>query len=726
MSARWIVLCAFGFLLVIGVVAGSIARADVPTSIGLTGLINMPSGRAAPEGTLYVGYSRDEPYGATYGVMQLLPGLQLSGRYTRISGVQGFTDPNTAYGSFKDKSAGFKLRLIEENAWGQGWLPEVSVGIEDVQGTSLFRSEFIAATKRIEVGSFGAIDATVGYGRKRIDGLYAGARFRPRAWPAWALVAEYDRTDYRGDLFAARTGLNQRNTGSLGLGLEYTWGPLTLQVARHQDRSSFNVSVAIPLQSREFIPKVDEVGPFAGGAWVSAAPRPTAAMWSDDRTYRQGLLSDLQTEGLRSVRMAWVQGVMSLSVSSGRYRYPSRGVGRVARLAMAYAPLETHTLEITWEASGVAGMTWTFFDTATLQRYFAGTATRADLAQAVTVSYANPDGRTLASRANDLDMALDSIALERAAGGSELRWGLARFSMESHRQTSFGVSPTLSTILNDPSGIFKYDLGVAASANVNLARGLWLRGTVQGSVLENVSDVTQLSNSALPHVRSDLALYRRAAKVKVGRLLINKFWQPAERVYVRGSAGLYEEMFAGAGAQVLYLAPGGRWAFDGAVDVLRQRDYKGTGFLSYRTHTAIASAHYRLPWIEGATATVRAGRFLAGDLGARLELKRTFKSGVEFGLWYTRTNGNDVTSPGTPDSPYFDKGLFVRIPLGTILTRDTSSSAFFSLAPWNRDVGQMVASPTDLYDLAEHSWLDNALDNDGLRGFGDIPTEDTP
>src|SRR5699024_1515985 len=124
---------------------------------------------------------------------------------------------------------------------------------------------------------------------------------------------------------------------------------------------------------------------------------------------------------------------------------------------------------------------------------------------------------------------------------------------------------------------------------------------------------------------------------------------------MRASGGIYEEMFAGAGGQALYLTRGGRWAFDASLDVLRQRDYKGTGFLSYNTHTALASAHYRLPWFEGTTATVRAGRFLAGDMGARFELKRTFKSGVQVGLWYTRTDGKDITSPGRPGSPYFDK-----------------------------------------------------------------------
>lgn len=708
--------------------AGSLAAwADTPTQLGITGLINMPSARAAEEGMWYTGYGYDKPYGALYSTLQALPDLQLTGRYTRISGVEGFSDSRgDTYGDYKDKSAGFKLRILREGAFGLDWVPDVAVGMDDVQGTRIFRSEFIAASKRFHLGELGTADATIGYGRHRIDGLYGGLRFRPKAWPSWALVAEYDRTDYRKDQGAAITGAAERKPGQFNVGLEYGWGPFHLQLARQNHGNSINMFMAIPLQQREFIPKVDETGPFPGGAWYSAAPRPTARMWAEDRHWRQGLLTALQSEGLRSVRMAWVDGVMSVSLSADRYRYPSRAVGRAARLIMAWAPLETQALEITWEVQGLAGMTWTFFDVVTLQRYFEGTASRSDLAHAVTIRYADPHGRTAASRANDLDATLDAIALERASGGTDFHWGLARFSVQSHRQSTFGIAPTFSAILNDPSGAFKYDVGLGVSANINLTHGFWLGAGVQASVFENVSSITQASDSELPHVRSDLAEYRRAAKVKLNYLMLNKFWQPAERVYLRASGGLYEEMFGGVGMQALYLAPGGRWAFDGAVDYLRQRDFKGTGFQSYKTHTVIGSAHYRLPWVEGMTLTMRAGRFLAGDVGVRLEAKRTFRSGIEFGVWYTRTNGRDETGPGSPGNPYFDKGIFMRLPLGPLLTRDTGSAAFFSLAPWNRDVGQMVASPTDLYGLAEQGWLNNALEGDGLRGFGDIPGEDLP
>jgi hypothetical protein len=134
--------------------------------------------------------------------------------------------------------------------------------------------------------------------------------------------------------------------------------------------------------------------------------------------------------------------------------------------------------------------------------------------------------------------------------------------------------------------------------------------------------------------------------------------------------------------------------------------------------TALAAFHYRMPFY-GLTGTVRAGRFLAKDSGARFEVKRRFRSGFEVGAWYTFTDGNDITSPGSPSSPYYDKGIYGSIPLNTMLTRDTQASGSFSLAPLTRDVGQMVISPADLYDLMERP-LANLNDQDGLVKLGDL------
>ncbi|MCX5590204.1 YjbH domain-containing protein [Alcaligenes endophyticus] len=690
-----------------------------PSSLGLSGLIHMPDARMEEDGLLTAGFSYARPYSAPYITLQALPFLQLSGRYTRIHGVpdKGLGEK---YGDFKDKSAGFKLRLLPENAWGY-WLPEVSVGIDDVQGTKLFNSEFIAATKRLDFG-YGTADVTVGYGRKRISGAYGGIRLGLHDLPSWRVVAEYDKNKYQLDPKAKQTGLNTRSTGNWHAALEYSWGPLTLQAGRQHNQNIYNVSLSLPLQQREFIPKSDEVGPFKDGAWAHSGPRPTLQQWQNDTLWRTSLLYNLQAEGLRNVTAAWRNGTLAITVASDRYRYASRGVGRTARIVMAYAPLETERVEITWQTMGVDGMTWSFDDATVLQRYFAGTATRADLARAVNISYADPRGISEAARANDLDDSITALVnQETAVSRNILSLTASRFG-----QSHLSLTPYLSTYLNDPSGAFKYDIGLSLGAQANLGNAWWLKGSVIGSLVENISDVTQPSNSKLQHVRSDTAEYRNAAKVKLDSLLINKYWHPAKRTYIRASAGLYEEMFGGVGMQALYLHSGGRLAWDVAVDGVRQRDYKGTGFQQYKTVTAIASMHYKLPMLEGVTATVRAGRFLARDNGVRFELSRTFKSGVEFGAWYTRTNGNDTTSPGTVSNPYMDKGIFMRIPLSSMTTRDTHSAFNFSLSPWNRDVGQMVTSPDDLYKLMRHRWLDSATDEDGLRSFGDAPTEDTP
>jgi len=102
----------------------------------------------------------------------------------------------------------------------------------------------------------------------------------------------------------------------------------------------------------------------------------------------------------------------------------------------------------------------------------------------------------------------------------------------------------------------------------------------------------------------------------------------------------------------------------------------------------------------------------------RFELKRRFQSGWQVGGWYTLTNGNDITSPGTPDNPYHDKVIFMSMPLETMMTRDTQAVAGFAIAPWTRDVGQMVVSPGDLYSILERPVLQMHM-RDGLVKVGD-------
>src|SRR5438552_1576748 len=577
------------------ILAAAPAMAAEPSVSGQTGLISMPDARFAPEGSWRTGLSFLRPYQSIWSGVSVFPWLETSFRYSRIYHVPGFAgtpqDPNfgRGYGDFKDKAFDAKLLVLPE----RGIWPAIAVGAQDIGGgTSIFRAPYAVASKQL-----GELDLSAGYGGRRIDGLFGGARWAPAAAPNWSLVAEYDAYNYKRDPFSDLSGAaSYRKEPAVGLEYRREW--FGVKAFSSHGYLGFNTYVNVPL----------------------------------------------------------------------------------------------------------------------LQRYFNGLASRDSLAPYVAIEYAKPEERheeadrseTLAAFEEPLP---EGIVVSRdgadivALRGANVLGGRVR------------VRPGLATYLNDPSGAFKFELAAVGSYDRPLGHQTFLQAESRLVVWENVSDVTQPSNSELPHVRTDIAEYKRASKFKLTRLLVNNFSQPAERVYGRLSAGIYEEMFSGFGGQVLYLGQDGGWGADLDANWVKQRDFKGWfGTRDYSTTTAIASLNYRLA--KGVTATLRAGRFLAKDEGARVELKRRFASGIEVGAWYTVTNGNDITSPGSPSSPYHDKGIFMVMPFDPLLTRDTQAAGVFALAPWTRDVGQMVVSPGDLYSILERPGV-QMHERDGLSRFGD-------
>ncbi len=121
--------------------------------MGSVGMIDMPSARMAPDGTLSVGasfFKNTEHYNASF---QVLPWLETSFRY---SGLNNY-DPT--FPVYWDRSFAMKARL-----WNEGeYLPGVAVGINDLVGTGVYSGEYLVASKQ-----FGPFDATMGIGWGRL------------------------------------------------------------------------------------------------------------------------------------------------------------------------------------------------------------------------------------------------------------------------------------------------------------------------------------------------------------------------------------------------------------------------------------------------------------------------------------------------------------------------------------------------------------------------------
>jgi membrane-associated phospholipid phosphatase len=673
----------------------------------------MPNASVEKDGTFSVGYSYDSPYGSTWATATILPFLQVTGRYVSINGIPGFTDVSGQYGSdygrFKDKVVDAKIRLWEESSWR----PAVSVGATDLLGTELFKGQYLVATK-----TFGAaknIEASIGYGRKRPQGLFAGARWAPSIAPNWALVAEYDANNYANDFMAAQTDAGQRRKGP-AVGVEYRWGWLGAQIARHSDHFSANAYVTIPFSQREFLPKLMEPKAFEQ---KDAPPRASMADWQKDGRPGAALVQALAKQDFQNIRVVLDNGTLRLSLTNNRISNLGRAVGRASRTALAFAPAGTRKFEITYTKNEQPVATYEFLNLYKLSDYLSGLIDRKAFLETMIVRAATPEDRIdggdqLALLSGLQDDAL--IGVDVARDGN-----LVQIRSEDREANRFRIAPKLGLFFNDPSGALRYEIAAAANYDKRLGTGLYLNSAVYAKVLEDVSGVTQDSNSLLPHVRTDIAEYKRGDRIKLNKLMLNKYAMPAEQWYARLSGGFYEEMYRGAGGQLLYVPKDSRWAADLTVDALQQRGYRGWfDALDYRTVTALGALHYRLP--DDITVTARAGRFLARDEGVRVEFKRRFRSGMEIGAWYTRTNGKDITSPGSPSNPYNDKGVFVSISINSMLLSDTQASANIAISPWTRDVGQMVASPGDLYDMIEKPRRDMSI-FDGLGNLGERPDE---
>lgn len=688
--------------------------AATPALQGQSGYLNMPNADVGLDGDLALGYSYDSPYGATWVTSTILPFMQATARYVSITGTPQFADIENNpyfknYGRYKDKVFDVKFRLVAESSA----LPAIAVGATDLQGTGLFKGHYLVATKTF--GTAKQLEASVGVGGRRPDGVFGGLRWRPAGAPDWAVVAEFDGNDYSSDFEAASTGAAKRRKGP-AVGLEYRWGWLGAQIARHRNHFSANAYVSVPLAQREFLPKLNEPKAFEQ---KDAPARASMADWQRDGRPAAAMVQALVRQDFKNVRVVLDAGILKIALTNNRISEMGRAIGRASRTALAFAPAGTRGFEITYTRNEQPIATYEFLDLYALSDYLGGGIDRAAFNEKIIVRAATPADQVGVGSADEI---LSGMRDEGGIGVDVARDGnMVQVRSEDREANRFRVAPKLGLFFNDPSGALRYELAAAANYDRRLGNGLYLNGAMWAKMVEDVSSVTQPSNSELPHVRTDIAEYKRGARIKLNKLMLNQYATPAEHWYGRLSAGFYEEMFRGAGGQLLYAPIDSRWAADLSVDALQQRGFQGWfDARDYRTITAIGAMHYRLP--SDITVTARAGRFLARDLGVRMEFKRRFASGVEIGGWYTKTNGKDTTSPGTLEHPYNDKGVFITLSINSMLTSDTQATASIAVAPWTRDVGQMVATPGDLYEMIEKPRRDMGI-ADGLGNLSERPDE---
>jgi hypothetical protein len=240
--------------------------------------------------------------------------------------------------------------------------------------------------------------------------------------------------------------------------------------------------------------------------------------------------------------------------------------------------------------------------------------------------------------------------------------------------------------LFDPDDPARYQLYAKVGIGMALPRSWDLIGAYGVDITNNFDESTRDSDSVIQKVRSDVVKYLTEGDTGLDSLYVQKRGNLWKDTYFRVFGGVLESMYSGVGGEVLYQPFQSRLAFGLSANWVRQRDFDKTfKHLDYQTETAFASAYWATPFYNFDVA-VHAGKYLARDVGATLEVRRTFDNGWMVGLWATRTN---VSAEDFGEGS-FDKGLFFKIPLNGFLGSSSRSSYATRVRPIQRDGGQYL------------------------------------
>lgn len=372
-----------------------------------------------------------------------------------------------------------------------------------------------------------------------------------------------------------------------------------------------------------------------------------------------------ERQGLVPIAARSRNGVTELAVANDAFHNTATAVGRAGRAIAAAAPTGAERIAVTQIDHGVA-----------LGR---ASLWRGDLEKAAN-HVGSPEEVWL------------HTAIDRGATPSGEDW----LKADAYPRFSWAVLPEVKQHFGAGSeGGYKAALYATLAGRVEPWPGLALEGAISQELIGNLDDIQPRTGSAEPRVRSDIARYADEGKTAISRLIGSWTARPLKNLFLRASAGLFEPMYGGVGVEALLRPVDSAWALGADVNWVKQRDFDQLlDFRGYRVWTGHVSLYRQWPR-SGFLGVMRVGRYLAGDVGATVDLSRQFANGIRIGGWATLTDMK--RRDFGPDS--FAKGLYIAIPLDLFLPWSSRGATTAPFTVLNRDGGQRLDRGPDLYDL---------------------------
>ncbi len=651
-----------------------------PSNWGFTGLMDTPTARVLREDRFRIGAGQVHPYRYYYGAIGLLKGLEIGGRVTEVLGVKAL---ESGYGNTKDKALDVKYQF-----WPEGkYSPALALGIMDPHGTRLYSGQFIVASKQLY-----PFDFTLGFGNGRFgkqqlsgsgedffeaeifthtsqwlkDGqFFAGIEFSPS--PKYSLMVEYNPTKYEKQTRDPAQPKYFTRPVPLQYNFGFRWRPLdwTEIDFTYQRGNQFGINLSMQF----------DIG------------QPLIPIW--DKPYKEKpedrlkgpydrMLLALKGQGFSDIGVDQYGDTLIVKAQNDKYFYSMRAVSVMLHAIAPLAPPEVNRIHLIFTENGITK--------------FQVTTTRDDVNDLHAERMTNGDFFYLSKISTD--------AAEAPYIPTKYR-----------RLITPGFKPSLQTFLNDPSGFFKYRLGVEGWAAYQPWKGTSLVGAMLVYPLNNISSSNIPPAEA---VRSDIVFYK-SQDVSLARLMIDQIYRPKGNVYTRVGAGLLETEYAGVDAEVAVPLWDGRIFVGLQGSLVKKRDpdspfkMKQDGVKNYYD-VELLNTRLNIPE-KNMALDLKTGRFLGTDFGTRITLIK-YVRGVTLFAWYSFTNTSvfkDSFNRG-----YHDKGIGVTIPMRLFEGTDTRTAYSYTLSPWTRDVAQDLDRYQNLFDFIGRDtklwlWKDRGL-----------------
>ena len=628
-----------------------------------------PTARVLESGTFRVGVGYIDPYLYYYGAVSPLRGLEIDGHITEIIGTQAKdTGAWQGYGNYKDKYVGLKYQFLRE---GKYW-PALALGIMDPHGTRVYAGQYLVASKKIF-----PFDFTIGFGNGKFgkkplpstgDGwkleifenprewwndaqVFGGIEFHPKPWLSF--MVEYNPIKYEAQTQdpAQAKYFKDAVPSKINFGMRYKpfdWAQLDLS---YQRGNQFGANLALCFNlDNQLIPIFD-------------------MPYKEQEQYRYNPLAErisrgLYLSGFRDIGVKISGSEIWVQAANVRYFYNMKAMGVLLKVLDQILPSEIQKIQVVLTERGIPMISFSTL--------------RDDLRGFQTEVFKVPDFVSLSRLQTNVYSTLDAKILHR-------------------RYFDYGIKPEFQTFLNDPSGFFKGRAGVAAWVSLQPWKGA---NFTVGAEAYAWNDISSSVPSFPNPVRSDIVNYLEK-DVAISNVMFEQILKTRYEIYGKVAAGLLEIEYAGLDAEMATTLLGGRILAGLGGSLVKKRDPSNPFKLTNNDwddnyKTAFFNTRVNFQALE-MYVDVKAGRFLAGDKGARVTVTKSFLNGVQLAAWYSFTDTSIFTDQY--NNGYHDKGISISIPLRLFLGRDSRTLYTYSISPWTRDVAQDISHRTALFDF---------------------------